>query len=220
MRDDEFRVGDAVQVRPGILDADYPDMPMGGWKGTIIELYEPNTCLVQWSDETLRSIHPVFKNRCENDGLDVKLYCFEFGDLELDQGGPPEIEQPTSISTRALSPDDEDDRIRIIFGLTSNDVVPAVSHEAIELYHRFLNDSLEFPVVGQWRDAERVLQRVQLNALAPGADLMNDEQYGILCDVRLAHQTFTVALDRLENIHGKTNARLLSDYCHWLHNYF
>jgi hypothetical protein len=30
-----FRIGDKVRVRRGVMDNDYPDMPIGGWAGTI-----------------------------------------------------------------------------------------------------------------------------------------------------------------------------------------
>ena len=31
----KFKVGDRVRVKRGIRDTDYPDMPLGGWAGTI-----------------------------------------------------------------------------------------------------------------------------------------------------------------------------------------
>lgn len=32
-----FRVGDKVRVKHGFMDVDYPDMPLGGWVGTVTE---------------------------------------------------------------------------------------------------------------------------------------------------------------------------------------
>ena len=31
----KFQIGDKVQVRHGIMDSDFPDIPIGGWAGTI-----------------------------------------------------------------------------------------------------------------------------------------------------------------------------------------
>ena len=31
----KFRIGDLVRVKHGVADVDYPDIPMGGWVGTI-----------------------------------------------------------------------------------------------------------------------------------------------------------------------------------------
>ncbi len=35
-----FQVGDKVRVKPGISDPDLPDMPLGGWSGTITEIIQ------------------------------------------------------------------------------------------------------------------------------------------------------------------------------------
>ena len=36
----KFQVGDRVRVKQGIRDADYSDMPLGGWAGTILEVHD------------------------------------------------------------------------------------------------------------------------------------------------------------------------------------
>ena len=55
----KFQVGDRVRVKQGIRDADYPDMPLGGWAGTISEVHDHGMYTVRWSQETLAAIHPV-----------------------------------------------------------------------------------------------------------------------------------------------------------------
>jgi hypothetical protein len=35
-----FTVGDKVRVRSGVSDPDFPDMPLGGWTGTVTEIIE------------------------------------------------------------------------------------------------------------------------------------------------------------------------------------
>ena len=120
----KFKVGDKVRVKHGVKDVDYPDMPLGGWAGTVIEVEGSDTFTIRWSEETLAAIHPVFKKRCEKDGLDLEEYALTGDDLEPDTGGPLKIEQPTKITTKPLSPKDEDDRVRMVFGLTSNDPLP------------------------------------------------------------------------------------------------
>lgn len=64
-----FKVGDRVRVKHGIRDADYPDMPLGGWTGAISQVHDNGMYTVRWSKETLEAIHPVFKKRSEKDGL-------------------------------------------------------------------------------------------------------------------------------------------------------
>lgn len=92
-----FRIGDKVRVRHGLMDNDYPDMPIGGWAGTVSEAHDGATHVVRWTEETLASIHPVFKSRCEKDGLDFEQYSIGANDLEPDTGGPLDIEQPQQI---------------------------------------------------------------------------------------------------------------------------
>jgi len=35
-----FKVGDKVRVKSGVSDPDFPDMPLGGWSGTVTEIIE------------------------------------------------------------------------------------------------------------------------------------------------------------------------------------
>ena len=53
----KFKVGDKVRVKQGVTDVDYPDMPLGGWAGTITEVAGSDTFAIRWSRETLDAIH-------------------------------------------------------------------------------------------------------------------------------------------------------------------
>ena len=128
----KFKVGDKVRVKHGVRDTDYPDIPLGGWAGTISKVQGNGDYDVRWSRETLANIHPVVEKRCEKDGLTLEVYGLAEDDLEPDPGGPLEMEQPTEITTKPLSPKDEDDRIRMVFGLTSNDPLPEVDDKSLE----------------------------------------------------------------------------------------
>ena len=140
-----FKVGDRVRVKHGIRDTDYPDMPLGGWAGTIAEILKDGMYTVRWSKGTLDTIHPVFKKRCEKDGLELEEYWLGEDDLGPDTGAPLEIEHPKKITTKPLSPKEQDDRIRMVFGLTSNDPLPEVDGETLEMYHGYLSKNLMFP---------------------------------------------------------------------------
>ena len=35
-----FKVGDRVRVRRGVADVEYPDLPLGGWAGTVAEIHD------------------------------------------------------------------------------------------------------------------------------------------------------------------------------------
>ena len=74
----------------------------------------------------MHHMHPVYRKRCERDGLELESMWLGEGDLEPDSGGPAAIEQPTSIVTRPLNEKDQDDRVRIALGLTGDDPLPEV----------------------------------------------------------------------------------------------
>jgi hypothetical protein len=38
-----FRIGDKVRVRHGVMDINYPDMPIGGWAGTVSATHNGDT---------------------------------------------------------------------------------------------------------------------------------------------------------------------------------
>ena len=85
----KFQVGDRVRVKQGIRDAEYPDVPLGGWAGTISEVHDHGMYTVRWSHETLAAIHSVFQKRSERDGMDLLAeYWLGDDDLEFDPGGP------------------------------------------------------------------------------------------------------------------------------------
>ena len=141
----KFKIGDKVRVKHGVRDTDYPDMPLGGWAGTIHEIHKDGMYTVRWSRETLAAVHPVFKKRCERDGMVLEEYWLGDDDLEPDDGGPLNIEHPTEVATKPLSPKDQDDRVRMVFGLTSNDPLPEVTDETLAAYHKYLSKNLAYP---------------------------------------------------------------------------
>ena len=62
--------------------------------------------------------------------------------------------------TKPLSPKDEDDRMRMVFGLTSNDPLPEVDDETLETYHKHLSKNLAFPFEAEAHLGDRpVLQQ-------------------------------------------------------------
>jgi hypothetical protein len=216
----EYRIGDNVRVKEGVKDNDYPDMPLGGWAGTIAEVSDNGIYTVRWSEETLASIHPVFKARCENDGLEFEQYGLGEDDLEPDIGGPLDIEQPQEITTKPLSPNNQDDRIRMVFGLTSNDLLPDVNDESLEAYHEYLSSNLVFPFTAEYRAEYGRLEQAKVIGLGdPDDDPMIDDEYGILCEARLEGQIGSVPLGELDNAKGKPNRQLVDDYCYWFHNW-
>lgn len=215
----EFQIGDKVRVRHGVMDNDYSDMPIGGWAGAIVETHDNDTHVVRWSEETLASIHPVFKSRCERDGTDIERYLIGPDALEPDPGGPLDIEQPRRIATRPLSPKDQDDRIRMIFGLTSNDPLPLVDDRTLKVYYGRLSTHLTFPFTAKHGEEYGHPERIQVIGLGNPDEPMIDEMYGILCEARMEGHVVTLPLGELDEVKGKANRQSIEDYCYWLHNF-
>ena len=214
----KFKVGDKVRVKHSVKDVDYPDMPMGGWAGTISEADEHGNYTVRWSKETLAEIHPVVKKRCEKDGLVLAEYGLAEDELEPDPGGPLKIEQPTKITTKPLSPKDEDDRVRMVFGLTSNDPLPNVDDDTLLFYRKYLAANLTFPFEAEHGEEYGPPEKGKVIGLGdPDEEPMIDEEYGILCEARMEGQVVTLPLGELED--AKPNRQLVKDYCYWFWNY-
>src|SRR2546423_2346767 len=143
-----FKPGDKVRVKHGVRDPDFPDIPLGGWAGAVKEVEQaedPTTVLVAWDRATLRDMHPVYKKRCERDGLELESMWLGDEDLEPDDGTPVPLEQPTSIVTKPLSEKDQDDRVCMALGLTHDDPLPQVTYKTLLAYHRYLAAHLTFP---------------------------------------------------------------------------
>ena len=65
----------AVGDGAGVSDPDFPDMPLGGWSGTVTEIIEHEgeiNCVFTLDDRTLKTLHPIYRKRCERDGLDFE----------------------------------------------------------------------------------------------------------------------------------------------------
>ena len=220
----KFAVGDQVRVKHGIRDTDYPDMPLGGWTGTVAEVHDNGMYTVRWSRETLAAVHPVFKKRCERDGMESEEYWLGEDDLEADPGGPPEIEHPKEIKTKPLSPKDQDDRIRMVFGLTSNDPLPDVEQDTLEAYHEYLSENLVFPFEAEHTSesgpfSSRTMQVKVIGLGDPDEEPMIDEMYGILCEARHERRVVTLPLGELEIRKGKPNRQMVEDYSYWFWNW-
>jgi hypothetical protein len=215
-----FKVGNTVRTKSGVTDPDFDDVPIGGWVGTVsdAEHGNPATYLIKWNQHTLANIHPVYRKRCERDGLDYEEMWLSEDDLEPDTGTPTKIEQPTKIATRPLSPRDQDDRIRMVFGLTADDPLPDVDEYALQIYYSYLSQNVTFPFRAEHGAEYGHPTPVKVIGLGdPQEEPMIDDMHGILCEARLEGQVVTIPLGEIDD--AKPNRRLLADYNYWFANW-
>jgi hypothetical protein len=220
----KFAVGDPVRVRSGVTDPDFPDIPLGGWAGKITEVEKGNLplCLIRWSQETLKNMHPVYRKRCDRDGLDFEEMWLGEDDLEPDAGGPVIVQQPTKMVTPPLSMKDQDDRIRAVFGLTRDDLLPDVDDASLRTYYKYLAAKLTFPFEATWaREAGLGDVTEKVTVLALGGfedDPWIDDHYGILCNAKMNRGDGELPLAELEKVKGKPNKQLVEEYAYWFWN--
>jgi hypothetical protein len=220
----KFAVGNAVRVRSGVTDPDFPDIPLGGWAGTITEVEDgnPPVYFIRWSQDTLKNMHPVYRKRSERDGLAFEDMWLGEDDLEADAGGPVILEQPTKIVTPPLSMKDQDDRIRTVFGLTRDELLPDVDEASLRIYYEYLGANLKCPFEATWaREAGLGEVKEKVTVLALGGfedDPWIDDTYGILCKARTSDGEGELPLAETENVQGKPNKQLVEDYAYWFWN--
>jgi len=214
-----FFAGCRVRVRPGTQDPNFPDIPLGGWSGTVREVdlkSRPALYLVAWDERTLEAMHPVFRVRCEREGLDEESMWLADNDLELDTGEPLPIEQPGALVARALAPNEPGDRVRAIFQLTSDDPLPEVNDDTLRVYHHHLSERLKFPFAALYEDGPFLQGKVSpilvLRLLPPE----EAEDEGLLVEVARGDERLVVPLTALELAEEDPQAGPIADYASWL----
>ena len=215
-RNRKFNVGDLVRVKHGVTDVDYPDIPMGGWVGTVSKVGN-GMHLVRWSVETLEDVYPVYRKWCERDGTDISEHWVSEDDLEPAPVEPLNMEGPTAIITRPLSADNQDDRICMVFGLTSDYPLPDDSEATELIYFNYLKANLTFPFSARCFDPIRDRKR-EVTVTGMCEDFPIDEGFGVVCDVLDGGEKAQMPLSELEVGLDNPNYQMVDDYITWFVN--
>jgi hypothetical protein len=214
-----LKCGDRVGVRHGVRDEGHPDIPLGGWTGTIFKIHKRSLYSVRWSQKTLASIHPIYKRRCAIDGEVLEEYYLREEDLESDPGGPLAIEQPTQITPRPLSAKNQGDRVRTVFGLTSDDLLPAVDEDSLETYYDHLAQRMSLPVEAQCCLEVDFFNPAPLRwgkVVALDREIAWDEDVGILCKIHTAEgEEKVVPVTDLKFRRSDPNHHVVDDFSAW-----
>jgi UDP-N-acetylglucosamine/UDP-N-acetylgalactosamine diphosphorylase len=211
----KFKLGDRVRVKRGEAAADYPDVPIGGWAGTIT-LIDGKVCGIEWSSETLANVPEFYRKRCKRDGFDVGEYYAFAESLLPDSGGPLEMELPENYVATPLSEDDPFDRVRSHFGLTSDDPLPALEEAVERAFYQLLKTKLTFPFAAKrvnWKTERR--WEISVVGLCDESHIRQTPD--LLCEALLDGQPKKTALSEIEvSDENDPNGLLILDYQYWL----
>ncbi|MEX0718563.1 MAG: calcium-binding protein [Planctomycetaceae bacterium] len=222
----QFTPGTEVRVRSGVSDPDFPDIPLGGWTGAVIEceVADPPLYLVRWNEHTFAQMHPVYRKRSERDGLEVDEMWLSEGDLEPETGEPAVIDQPTRIEPRPLDPADQDDRIRAVFDLTSDDPLSVVGFDTLRAYRNHLAENLAFPFEATWERETGAFSSNRLTVTVtgmggPDEDFRVDDMHRLICKIRIEGRPADAPLAELQLAQKASNHRAIADYRYWFCNW-
>jgi hypothetical protein len=174
------------------------------------------------STTTLNQINPVVAKRCDRDGFESESMWLQENEIELYEGQPRTVEQPQAIATNPLSVSDQDDRIKMVVGLTSDDPVPDVQEATLLRYYRYLTENLSFPFEAEYSEETAdgfITHRVQVLQLLDPNEFDDDDFYGLLCEAREGRYKLYIPFAEVEVKKKDTNYRLVSDYSYWFWNW-
>jgi len=116
-------------------------------------------------------------------------------------------------------PDNEEERIRLVFGLPSHAPLPKVSKDTLVKYHEYLLGKLSFPFEALYAEtAPPVKQIVRYVSVVGLSGNAKRRQYGLFCKVELGDRTVELPLAEMGMREDNPNRQLVDDYLYWLWN--
>jgi hypothetical protein len=163
---------------------------------------------VEWSEETLAAVPPAYRHRCARDDLELESIWLVETDLEPD---------PDRLRPRPLRPGDPADRVRAVFGLTSDDPVPPVDAEHLARYHRHLTEQLAFPfkaIHAQGSGRVESVDAVLVRRLLPPEQA--DPERGLCAEAVRGEERVVRPLVFFSPLPDDPGAQVLRDYARWV----
>ena len=212
-----FRVGDKVRVKYGVIDPDYPDIPMGGWTGDITEVEQApgrDTYEIRWDKRTLEGMHPVYRKRCERDSLELE-------NMHLRRRGP-RTRRRQANPDRATDEDRDEaalgrlPRRSSADGLRPDPRRPASAggpEDTPDLSPLPRRRSFRFPFRASWKVYGFAMT---VHRLLGPREYDLEEEAGLLCEIRCSQGTFEIPLSELDDVE---NCKLVEDYGYWFWNW-
>jgi hypothetical protein len=119
-----------------------------------------------------------------------------------------------------MPPDDDQSRIRAVFGLSAGASIPKVSHETLLVYRKFLLDNLAFPFEALYAETTPPVRRLfRCVAVVGLSDTVHYRLQTLLCKVQNGSQEVEIPLAELGVREDNPNHRLVDDFAHWFWNW-
>ncbi len=220
-----FDQGVKVQVRPGVFDFAFPEMPLSGWRGIVRETSfdmdgQRPLYLIEWDEETLQHVAPKFRELCAR--LECPLESMYLADEELDLAtdAPLAIEEPKPEALEKVL--ERDVRVRGILEHEGEGELPALTLQNLALFETYLRSQLELPFAGSFEDDETdddqpERRNVSVDEIIPASQL-DEETDGLLCKVSEGEHALLVALLDIDVEADAPSHGPLRDYSYWIYH--
>jgi hypothetical protein len=216
----DFKVGDSVIVKPGVLDPDL-GTDIGGWQGRISEIGGQSHLIgIDWDSVTLKNIPDSVIDKCEVEGLDWTQMYLSSTEVELTQ--PRDTEEDVAAIIEQIESQhrwsylgEEGKGIHAVLA----EVDPDDEMAAFEAWKEHLKKVLSFPfeaVVDEFQERSplRAGEQVTVESLADVVGL-----YGVLVKVKQKRRQYDFPLCDLEATEpNSSNYLFLREYVVWFAN--
>jgi hypothetical protein len=216
----DFKVGDSVIVKQGVLDPDL-GTDIGGWQGRISEIEQQSNLIgIDWDSITLKNIPDSVIDQCEVEGYDWTQMYLSSTEVELTQ--PRDTEEDVAAIIEQIESqhrwsylEEEGKGIQAVLA----DVDPDDEMAAFEAWKEHLIHVLSFPfeaVVDEFQERGplRAGDKVTVESMTDVEEL-----YGILVKVKHKRSQYDFPLCDLEATEpNSSNYQFLREYVVWFAN--
>ena len=219
----EFKVGDSVRVKSGVVDPDMEQTSIAGWQGRIVELInegKEKMINIRWDSITLKNMPDEMIKHCNKEGWEYSHMVLAV--TEVERVKPRDREQEVDTLTEKIEREhswdclaDQGARIKqVLHGVDELDEIAV-----LQAWENFLGDKLTFPfaakvVEGQERGRIRINDRVTVKGMS-----IMDDLYGLIVEIRHKNRQCEFPLCDLEVVDKKSaNYLPVRDYCVWFAN--
>jgi hypothetical protein len=219
----EFKAGDSVVVKAGVVDPDF-GTDMGGWQGRIVDTdssgQEGPLVTIRWDSITLKQMPGSLIEQCEEQGLGWTEFVLLTSEVE--RTTPRDTEQDAERVSEELARQHAWSHLgeqgrRIGQALASVD--PEDEVDEMYAWEEYLEDHLTFPFEAevyepQDRGPLQAGDRLKVTGIT-----LADDLYGVIVDVWRGRRKYAFHLCDLDVVdENSPNHQLVKDYRVWFAN--